>query len=157
MTIYLPDFNTDNKLYVNDNLSGVNQYYSNGYQTYYLQLVSRYSNRNLDSDDNTYLWSPRLVREDYNARYTTFSVHDITPQFTEMLKSGITDYAIWGTYSVIDNTITAFDPDNWTKLQDGLAKLETQKTENMQHGDTSTTIKYTTTPDTAQSYIIYND
>ena len=157
MTIYLPDFNLDNKLYVNGKLDGITDLFTNGYQTYYLQLHSRYSNRNLDANNDTFYWSPRLVREDYNDRYTTFSVHDITPGFTEMLKSGITDYVIWGTYLEIDNTTTDFDSDVWVNLQDGLAKLETQKTENMQHGDTSTTVKYTTTPDTAQSYIIYND
>jgi hypothetical protein len=157
MTIYLPDFNLDNKLYVNDNLSGVTTWQATGYKTYYLQLHSRYSNRNLDSNNDTFLWSPRLVREDFNDRYTTFSVEDITPGFTDMLKSGITDYTIWGSYFEIDNTTTPFDSVIWVNLQDGLAKLETQKTNNMQHGDTSTTVKYKTDPDTAQSYIIYND
>jgi len=149
MTLYLPDFESTNKLAVNGDLSG--------YTTYYLALYSRYTNKTIGTTSYTnYEWAPELILDTYNSRYTEFLVSQFAFNISALNTSGIYDYTIWASEFDLNPSNDPFDPEQWTILQDGLLKLYSQRTDNMSDDNVTRTIKHTTDPNTAESYVIYN-
>ena len=152
MTIYFKDTTVDGptntKVYIDGNLSG--------YTTYRLQLTSRYTNRSIDNETSSWLLPIEL--ELSNERYSQFNVQPYLGAGSTVelgLYTGLYDYEIWGTLLDIDWNTDNFDEGQWTLLQNGHTKVKSTTTVDMQRGSEPETVKYTSEPNTAKSYVIY--
>lgn len=127
-----------------------------GYVTYRLQLISRYTNREVDND--TSAWLLPIELQISNERYSEFNIEPYTgagSTIEEGLYSGFYDYEIWGSTADVDWTTDTFDEGQWSLLQNGKTKVKSTTTDDMQRGGEPETVKYKTEPNTAQSYVIY--
>ena len=151
MTLYFPNENVpgiDVDFFLNGNFSG--------YTTYRLQLVSKYTNNDIQEGNNDSEWSLPTDIVLSNARYTQFSIPNPTSDYIkDSFRSGYYEFTLWGSVAIIGDD-TPFDKSEWSSLLTGEAKVKTRTTENMQRSSsTAETVKYTTEPNTAKSYIIY--
>ena len=157
MTLYFLDSDTDHcDFWLDGDFRGISlPYFPNGYQNYRLQLISRYSNKEIDADDVEYPFECQLLSA--NERYSTFRMYFFyAVRIANKFKSGQYDMKLWGTH--LDNPSDTFDPDQWVRLVEMEAKVVTKTTNNMarESVDANTTVKYKTEPNTAKSYVIYN-
>ena len=150
MTLYFKDITaigtTNTKICVDGSLPS--------YNNYRLQLISRYTNRDIDNDTTAWLLPIEVLIS--NERYTEFNVSPYIDTIQEGLYTGIYDYKIWGTNLNEDYVNDPFDEDVWTLLQEGQTKVKSTTTVDMQRGSNENiTVKYKTEPNKAQSYVIY--
>ena len=163
MTLYFRDITEGTALRtrvaVDGDLSGVTAATPNGLVTYRLQLISRYTNREVQNEVRDASWLLPMDLEISNERYTQFTVHPYGPtggQIELGLYTGFYDYEIWGTYLDIPWDTEDFEQGQWNLLQNGKTKVKSTTTVDMQRGsDEAITVKYKTEPNTAQSYVIY--
>jgi hypothetical protein len=165
MTLYFRDtdipedeaFNT--RVCVDGDLSGINTLYTLGYLSYRLQLISRYTNREVQYEGGT-SWLLPLQLDLSNERYSQFTINPWAfaggLDIANGLRSGLYDYEIWGSYLNLDWNTDPFDATEWALLQNGQTKVKSTTTVDMQRGTEPETVKYTTEPNTAKSYVIYN-
>ena len=135
-------------IYVNGDFSGFN--------SYRMQLVSMYTNRDINAED-IYEWTLELDLVSSNERYTYFDLDPYTGQGTNIqneFKGGYYEYTLYGSLFTIDKD-SPWDPEEWTNLLVGEVKVKSKTTNNMQTSQQAETVKYTTDPNTAQSYVIY--
>ena len=128
-----------------------------GFTSYRMQLVSMYTNREI-SADAIYEWTLELELMSSNTRYTYFELDPFAGQGSDIrdeFKSGYYEYVLYGSLFAIDKN-TPWDPEEWTSLLTGEVKVKSKTTNNMQTSGQTETVKYTTEPNTAQSYVIYN-
>jgi len=130
-----------------------------GYVTYRLQLISRYTNREVEYEGAD-SWLLPIELQISNERYSEFNVQPWAfgggNEIASKLYSGFYDYEIWGTLLAIDWTTENFDEGQWSLLQNGKTKVKSTTTDDMQRGGEPETVKYKTEPNTAKSYVIYN-
>ena len=150
MTLYFKDItatgDTNTKICVDGSFKS--------YNNYRLQLISRYTNRDIDNDTTAWLLPIEVLIS--NDRYTEFNVSPYITTIQEGLYSGTYDYKIWGTNLTEDYVNDPFIESAWNLLQTGQTKVKSTTTVDMQRGsDENITVKYKTEPNTAQSYVIY--
>lgn len=150
MTLYFKDITaigtTNTKICVDGSLPS--------YNNYRLQLISRYTNRDIDNDTTAWLLPIEVLIS--NERYTEFNVSPYIDTIQEGLYTGIYDYKIWGTNLNEDYVNDPFDEAVWFLLQEGQTKVKSTTTVDMQRGSNENiTVKYKTEPNKAQSYVIY--
>ena len=127
-----------------------------GFNSYRLQLVSRYTNNDIQEGNNTVDWVLPTNIVLSNARYTQLSIPYPTSNFIkDSFRSGYYNFTLLGSVLILDEN-DPFIPEDWVSLLTGEVKVKTKTTENMQRSSsTEETVKYTTTPNTAKSYVIY--
>ena len=142
MTIYVPDLESSNKIAFNGDFTGWNHYR--------LQLVSDYTNRQLEPSLPTLEWVFELWFVEGNERYTEFTLTSIYPRPAAGEYEGLYTYNMYGTMTDADRE-QPFIPADWTLLQTGLVKL-------VQTGPEENPFKntYVGPNDQAESYVIYN-
>jgi len=150
MTLYFKDITaigtTNTKICVDGSLPS--------YNNYRLQLISRYTNRDIDNDTTAWLLPIEVLIS--NERYTEFNVSPYIDTIQEGLYTGIYDYKIWGTNLNEDYVNDPFDEAVWFLLQEGQTKVKSTTTVDMQRGSNENiTVKYKSEPNKAQSYVIY--
>lgn len=150
MTLYFKDITaigtTNTKICVDGSLPS--------YNNYRLQLISRYTNRDIDNDTTAWLLPIEVLIS--NERYTEFNVSPYIDTIQEGLYTGIYDYKIWGTNLNEDYVNDPFDEAMWFLLQEGQTKVKSTTTVDMQRGSNENiTVKYKSEPNKAQSYVIY--
>tara|TARA_R110000772_G_scaffold77311_1_gene166594 strand:+ start:121 stop:573 length:453 start_codon:yes stop_codon:yes gene_type:complete len=125
-----------------------------GYETYRVQLISKYNNKNIEQDGN--VWELEANLSTYNERYTYFTISSTDAQFVEnTFRSGYYTFKLLG--SAFDLAPgQPFVANQWDVLYTQECKIKTKTTSDMQRGEEAQTVKYTTEPNTAQSYVIYN-
>ena len=153
MTLYFPGTpvgdSPNTPIYINGDFSGFN--------SYRLQLTSKYTNRDISADE-VYEWTLSLSLLSSNERYTSFDLDPWIGQgsnIQDTFKSGYYDFTLYGSLFEIDINDT-WEPLDWNSLLEGEVKVKTKTTHNMQISQQAETVKYTTEPNTAKSYVIYN-
>ena len=127
-----------------------------GWNSYRFQLISKYTNKDIAQED-VYEWTLELDLLDSNERYSHFDLNPFSGQGTNIknqFKSGYYDFILYGTSLVLDKE-DPWNANQWTPLLTGEVKVKTKTTHNMQTSQQAETVKYTTSPNTAQSYVIY--
>jgi len=133
-----------------------------GYSTFALKMTSEYTNREIlqAEYDPGFKWLFSIDLVEANERYTTFSIR---PAFesvfaADAFTSGYYAFELLGTYLEIpSNFQEPFIKNQWDSLLTGEFKLKSETTNDMQRGQIEETVKYTTDPNTAQSYVIYRN
>ena len=168
MTLYFPT-SSENSLtatiFLDGDLSGATELNPDGYSVMALQLISKYTNSNIVQPADSYDWLFKVTILESNERWTKLSTDaSETASTINEFKSGYYDFKLWGTYlpyggadGVTTTTGGAFDEDQWDLVLEGETKIKTDTTNDMQRGHEPETVKYTTDPNTAQSYVIYKD
>jgi len=161
MTLYFPNDLVKgalNDVFIDGDVRGITNLHPGGWNTYRLQLTSRYTNRDIDADETQFEWVLPLSPLNANERYTHFVIDGLSTDLSiqNQFKSGYYDYTLWATYLEIDFETMPFDASQWNQIQEGEAKVKTKTTNDMQRGREDEVVKYTTDPNTAQSYVIYN-
>lgn len=158
MTLFLPK---DNQLTVNitfnGDLAGITNSEPGGYQTYYLELESEYTNRNLKGENNQsvdYTFAPTLDRLTNNDRYTEFTINNWSSNIANLFTSGIYNYKLYATYLTLSPTVDPFVESEWTELQTGLIKLVTGETYALDSN--VETVRHESPNEDTESYVIYN-
>ena len=162
MTLYFTnanilDYRTD--FFLDGDWSGINEMFPNGYRTYRLELISRYTNKDYEKDQflgGTVQWLFDTDFIESNERYTHFAIQGLQSQVyvAEKFASGCYDFKLWATYLDF-NTSDAFEEYSWNVILEGETKVKSETTNDMQRGQPRETVKYTTDPNTAESYVIY--
>lgn len=165
MTLYFSntdipaDDQPNTRVCVDGDLSGTNTIYPLGYVSYRLQLISRYTNREVQYEGET-SWLLPLNLDLSNDRYSEFTIDPWAfgggLEIANELRSGLYDYEIWGSYIGLTWNVDPFDATEWSLLQNGQTKVKSNTTVDMQRGSEPETVKYKTDPNTAKSYVIYN-
>ena len=160
MTIYFPNdlvagIGTD--VFFDGDLRGITAQDPNGWNTYWLQLISNYTNRDIAAEEETQTdWYFELRPIVQNERYSQFVIEDLSDTWAQnQFRSGYYEFKLHGSYLDIEWD-QVNEPGSFTLLQSGLAKLKTKTTDDLQRGNEDEVVKYTTDPNTAQSYVIYN-
>jgi hypothetical protein len=151
MTLYFPNENVpgiDTDFFLDGDWSGFN--------SYRLKLISRYTNNDIQEGNNTIYWTIPAILILSNARYTQFAFpFPTTDYIKDSFRSGYYNFTLLGSELILDEN-DPFIPEDWDSLLTGEVKVKTKITENMQRSSsTEETVKYTTTPNTAKSYVIY--
>ena len=151
MTLYFP----------NENVPGIDTDFFldgdwSGYNSYRLELVSRYTNNDIQEGNTTVDWTIPAVLVLSNARYSQFAFpYPSTDYIKDSFRSGYYNFTLLGSELILDE-MDPFISDEWVSLLTGEVKVKTKTTENMQRSSsTAETVKYVTAPNTAKSYIIY--
>lgn len=167
MTLNFPDKDDQSPLgtqiYLDGDYSGVTTNNPLGYQRYRVQLVSKYNLQDIEQDGDKWKLEATLLGS--NERWTNLEIVAFVGDFSETVKdtfrSGYYDFKLWGTY--LNNPpyeatppYDDFEAWQWIPLYEQECKVKTSTTHDMQRGDVETTIKYKTEPNTAKSYVIYN-
>lgn len=140
MTIFVPDITAENKISFNGDFTG--------WTSYRLQLISNYTNRELENPSFEWLFDLWFVEG--NERYTEFTLTTILPVPAAGQYEGFYTYNLYATMDDVSRT-EPFIPEDWTVLQTGLTKLQqTGPQENLYRA------AYVGPNDDAQSYVIYN-
>lgn len=164
MTLYFPnDFypTVGGGFCIDGDLSGDSPFHTNtpqGWAQMRLQLISRYTNRSVDNESTEDRDVIDIHIRDVNERYTEFGfTFSGTNDLDQKFASGLYDYKIWATYMDLVDLTQPFDPEQWSMIHEGECKVKTKTTRDMNRGAEAQTIKYTTEPNTAESYVIYRD
>lgn len=164
-TLYLGNSTSSNGLQPEFSLdgdwSGRTDLNPTGYTEFALRLTSAYTNRDIlqVEQDPGFKWLFKLDLIEANERYTTFKIGDAfqTLYASDKFMSGYYEFELLGTYLDISHLDDPFVENQWDSLLTGEFKVKTETTNDMQRGQIEETIKYKTDPNTAQSYVIYND
>ncbi len=152
---FQPEFSLDG------DWSGLTDLNPLGYTEFALRLTSEYNNRDIlqVEEDPGFKWLFSLDLVEANERYTTFKINTTAQAewAADKFTSGYYGFELFGTYLEISNTLDQFVEDQWDSLLTGEFKVKTETTNDMQRGQIQEIVKYTTDPNTAQSYVIYRD
>lgn len=153
MTIYFPNNDTDYPAY--NCAFSVDGDFS-GYNTYRLELISRYNNETLNQSVVPVLWAYKIDLLMSNERYSEFRI-SIGPDAVNTGASFVSGYYDFKISGSVFNVSYAdpYDPLDWNILLEGETKVKTKTTNDMQRSSATETIKYTTDPNIAQPYLIY--
>ncbi len=164
MTLYFPNDSyptISGGFCIDGDLSGDSPFYTNtpqGWAQMRLQLISRYTNRSVDNNDTVDTDVIAIFIRDVNERYTEFGfTTTLDEDLQNKFASGLYDYKIWATYLDIPFPTVPFDSEQWSLIHEGECKVKTKTTNDMSRGAEAQTVKYTTDPNTAESYVIYRD
>lgn len=162
MTLYFTNGNVNpywTDFFLDGDWSGVNDMFPNGYLTYRLELISKYTNKEytLEPLGGNIQWIFDVTFIEANERYTHLRIPGLQSQayMADKFASGYYDFKLWATYLDILQS-EDFEEYSWNVVLEGEAKVKTETTNDMQRGQPEETVKYTTDPNTAQSYVIYN-
>ena len=160
MTLYFTNANVNTgrtDFFLDGDWSGITLANPTGWATIALRLKSRWTNSNITDDDIRWHFNLNLVSA--NERFTHFFIESAVAKdlIANKFYSGYYDFELYGTSLTIDPNQAGFNPEQWELLLEGQTKVKTETTDNMQRGQESETVKYTTDPNTAKSYVIYND
>ncbi len=159
MTLELPtDDQSTVNIAFNGNLTGITSQEPNGYQTYYLELQSEYTNRELKGKNSVgtdYFFAPTLVRNQSinNDRYTEFTIDNWNSNIATKFTSGIYNWTLYATYLTLSPTQDPFIEEEWTALQTGLLKLVVGETFALDNN--VNTVRHESPNENTESYVIY--
>lgn len=163
MTLYFTNANvvdawTD--FFLDGDYSGITDLHPSGYLTYRLQLVSKYTNKEavVEPFGGNVQWIFDVTFVEANERYTHLRIPGLQSQayMADRFRSGYYDAKLWVTYLDIPQS-QEFDDYSWKLVFDEEVKVKTETTNDMQRGQPEETVKYTTDPNTAESYVIYTE
>lgn len=164
MTLYFPSDEygvLSSTFYVDGDTSGKTELNPNGYESFALRLTSEYTNMDVFpvEQDPGFKWLFPVEMRANNERYTEYRILSFeTVQMMDSFMSGYYSFQLLGSYLDIPSAFTtSFIADQWDTLLTGELKAKSKTTNDMQRGQEEQTVKYTTDPDTAESYVIYRD